>query len=251
MRYKTKKNYWQQDIRKYEYLFAILQGVGLILAISYLFYGTVWGALILSPYLIRYLKSWKKQKVQKKKQCFQVQFKEAITSMSAALRVGYSSENALREAYKDMQLLYKKNEPIVRELQYMVHQLEMNVPAQTVLSQFAERTGEEDVEAFSTVFAMTKRSGGDLIAMIQNAVTQIGEKQDVKREIETVISAKKLEFRLMCAIPFAMIAYLKLGFPEFTGVLYGNLPGIGIMTACLGLYWGSYELGKRIVEIEV
>ena len=98
---------------------------------------------------------------------------------------------------------------------------------------------------------MAKKSGGDMVEIIQNASDHIGEKIDVKREIQTVMSAKKFEFRIMCAIPFAMICYLKLSFFFFLQVLYGNVFGVIILTICLGVYALALELGKRIVEIEV
>ncbi len=251
MKCKTKRSYWQRDIGKTEYAKAILQGSLLICAVSYLFYGSLWCAILMSPYLMRYLKSWQKNTIQKKKQNFQLQFKEGILSLSSALNVGYSVENALREAWKDMQLLYRKEEVILREFAYMVRQLEMNLAVEQILSEFALRTEDEEVQTFVTVFAMAKRSGGDMISIIRNAVYQISEKIDVKREIDTLMTAKKLEFRIMCAIPFAMICYLKLSFPEFMEVLYGNVLGIIVMTVCLAIYVVSYELGKRIVEIEV
>lgn len=251
MKYKTKKNYWQQDITKIECVKAILLGIMGISVISYLFYGTVFCAILLSPYLIYYFKSWEKQIIKKKQQSFQTQFKEAIQSLSAALNVGYSVENAMREAYKDLQVLYQKEEKILKEFQYMVHQLELNIPVENVLSDFASRTGAEDVQLFVTVFSMAKRSGGDMIQIIRQAANQIGEKIDVKREIHTMMAAKKLEFQVMSVIPIGMICYLKMSFPEFMEVLYGNLLGVGIMSVCLVIYVGAYELGKKIVEIEV
>lgn len=251
MRCKTKKNYWQQDIKKSEYVKAFLQGILLLCMVSYLFYGTPVCAILLSPYLIRYFRSWQKQVIQKKKQAFKLQFKDAIQSLSAALNVGYSVENAMHETRKELQLLYKKEEPVLREFRYMTHQLEMHLTIETILEEFAARTEDEEVQIFATVFSMAKRSGGDMIGIIRNAVNQIGEKIDVKREIDTMMSAKRLEFRIMTAVPFAMICYMKLSFPEFMDVLYGNVLGVIVMTVCLLIYVAAYEFGKRIVEIEV
>ena len=251
MKYKRKKNYWQQDIGRREYLKAVLQGILMILLISYLFYGTFLCAILLSPYLIWFLKSWEKQCIEKKKTKFQMQFKEAVQSLSAALSVGYSVENAMKGTLKDLRLIYKKDEIILREFRYMTRQLEMNMTIEEVLNQFALRTEEEDVQTFVTVFIMAKRSGGDMIGIIRNAVRQMGEKADVRREIETMMSAKRLEFKVMTAIPFGMIGYMKLSFPEFMGALYGNPAGVIVMTLCLGVYFAAAELGKRIVEIEV
>ena len=127
----------------------------------------------------------------------------------------------------------------------------MNVTTETVLQNFATRTGDEDVQTFVTVFNMAKRSGGDTLEIIRSAVRQMGEKIDVEREIVTLMSAKKMEFRIMTVIPMAMILYLKLSFPEFLDVLYGNVVGAVIMSLCLLIYLGAYEIGRRIVEIEV
>ena len=251
MKYKRKKNYWQRDIRSVEYLLAILQGSIIILAISYLFYGTWTCAILLSPYLIRYIKSWEKQTIKKRQQAFRLQFKEAIQSLSAGLNVGYSVENALQETCKDLKEIYQKEDVIVKELSYMIRQMKMNVPAESVFGDFAARTGDEDVQTFVTVFNMAKRSGGDTLEIIRHVVRQMGEKIDVEREISTMLSAKKMELTIMTIIPFAMICYMRISFPEFLEVLYVNTAGVIIMSICLAIYLISYEVGRRMVEIEV
>ncbi len=251
MKCKRKKNYWQQDIRKREYLKAVLQGSLIICVVSYLFYGTWVCAILFSPYLIRYIKSWEKQVIKKKQGLFRQQFKEAIQSLSAALNVGYSVENAMRETVRDLQGIYRTEDLILKEFALMIRQLQMNMPVETVLKEFAARTGDEDVQTFVTVFAMAKRSGGDSMEIIRNVARQMSEKIDVEREIDTLMSAKKLELKIMTAIPFAMMGYLKISFPEFLDVLYGNTAGIIIMSVCLVIYLVSYEWGRRMVEIEV
>ena len=167
------------------------------------------------------------------------------------IKCGCSVENALREAHKDLRAMYSKDEMILKELSYMIRQMQMNVTAETALEEFAARTGDEDVQTFVTAFNLAKRSGGDTMEIIRNVVRQMGEKIDVEREIQTVISAKKMELRIMAVIPFAMIVYLRLSFPEFLSVLYGNMAGIIIMSVCLAIYLVAYEVGKRIVDIEV
>ncbi len=251
MKYKREKSYWQQDIRRFEYLWAAVQGILLIGMISYLFYGTYYCVILFSPYLIWYIKSWEKQTIKKRKQLFRLQFKEMIQSLASALNVGYSVENALREAQKDLKGLYKKDEIILQEISKMIRQIQMNITAEQAFRELATRTGDEDVQTFVTVFNMAKRSGGDTLEIIRNAVRQIGETIDVEREISMMISAKKMEFRIMSVIPFAIILYLKICFPEFLQVLYGSLMGIVIMSVCLILYVAAYEIGKQMVEIEV
>ena len=80
----------------------------------------------------------------------------------------------------------------MREYTYMIHQLNMNVPLEQIWKEFADRVGQEDVSNFVSVFVAAKRAGGDSIEMIRNAVKQICEKIEVKREIEMTMSAKKV-----------------------------------------------------------
>lgn len=189
--------------------------------------------------------------VEQKKQLFLVQFREFIQSMSASLHTGYSVENAIYETQKEMLLLYSADQLIQKELLFMVRQIRIQIPVEKVFDEFAARVCLEDVYSFTTVFAAAKRSGGDMIAIINNSVRQIGDKIDVSREIRTMLAAKKYEFKVMCVIPYFIIAYMVVSFPDFMNCLYKNAVGIGVMSVCLGIYGGAYLLGLSLIKIDV
>ena len=167
------------------------------------------------------------------------------------MNIGYSMENAIKEVQKDLQVMYKNDTVIVREFSYMVSQLNLNVNVELVWEEFAKRVNIPEADSFVTIFAQAKRSGGDSIAIIKNAVKQIVEKAEVNREIATVIAEKKLEFQVMSVIPFGIIGYMRISFPEFMDILYGNIRGVLFMSGCLLAYLAAWRLGNRIVEIEV
>ena len=251
MKYKKHKSYWQRDIRKREYLRILMEGTTLVFVLSYVFYGTLWAVPFLFPLLIGYFYIQTLELIKKKQSQFRLQFKNAIQSLSAALHVGYSAENAMRETYRELQLLYQKEERILREFRYMNHQLDMNMALEGILSAFAKRTMDEEVRLFVTVFSMAKRSGGDMIAIIRSAIMRMTEKVEMEQDMQTTIAAKKLEFQIMTVIPIGILLYMKVGFPEFLDVLYGNVTGVLLMSVCLIVYIVTYVLGRQIVEIEV
>ena len=187
----------------------------------------------------------------KKESAFARQFKEAILTVSSALNTGYSVENAFRETKKELLLIYPEDARISKELQIVVRQLRLQVPVEQAREEFAGRVDLEDLRSFTAVFIAGKRSGGDMLAIIKDTAAQIGDKIDVKREIETILAAKQYEFRVMSAVPYVIIGYMTLSFPEFMGTLYGNLAGTGVMTVCLLIYVGAYYLGLKIIRIEV
>lgn len=218
---------------------------------AWLYYRSLWAALVLSPVFYRYYRGLMAEKIHRKKEDFLVSFRDMIQSMASSLNTGYSVENAIRQTQKEMLLIYPKEAGICRELNIMAQQVYIHMPAEQIFEEFAKRVRLEEVRNFSDVFSAAKRSGGDMIAIIQNTTKQISGKIEVKREIETELSAKQYEFRVMSVIPYIMIAYMALSFPEFMSCLYGNLVGIGVMSICLGIYIGAYVLGVRLIKIEV
>lgn len=133
----------------------------------------------------------------------------------------------------------------------MIHKLDMNLSAEQVWKEFAERIRQEDVEHFVVVFSTVKKSGGDSISVLKETAKMIGEKIETEREIQTMLAAKKLEFQIMCVLPLGMALYMRLTFSEFMSVLYGTIPGVTVMSICLGIYIAAYSLGRRMVQIEV
>ena len=228
-----------------------MKGIVLTGTAAYLFYNTWIAVLLVMPALCYYLWTWQEARCKEKEEEFRQQFKESIQALAAALNVGYSVENAVRETAKEIKHLFRRDTRIRKEFAKMVHQLEMNQTVEQVMIEFADRVNQEDVRNFVTVFVAAKRTGGDSITMIRNAVKDISEKIEVEKEIQTLLAAKKLEFKIMCVIPFGIVLYMRLAFPEFMEVLYGNPVGVGLMTFCLGIYGAAYKIGKSLVEIEV
>lgn len=223
----------------------------LLAVVSWLFYESAIAFVALLPVGVWYFLRWEKECIRRKQTEFQEQFREAIQSISASMRVGYSVENAVKETKKDLSVLYNENTSIQREFTNMVRQIYLQVPTEQIMEEWAERMQQEDVRNFVNVFVMAKRSGGNMIGIIRNSADQIRDKLEVRAEIETMLTARKYEFKVMSVIPFGMIAYMKISFSEFMGILYGNWLGIGVMSACLAVYFGAYMLGERIVNIEV
>lgn len=251
MSLRTQKNCWQQDISKKEHVWIFIKACGITALTAWLYYRSFAVMFLLVPVLIWHLRIMEEEDARKKEREFMEQFKEAIQAVSAALNAGYSVENSFREAQKELLRIYPKEARISKELQMVVRQLRLQMPMEQILEEFSQRVQMEDVRNFVTVFVAAKKSGGNMITIIQDTVRQIGDKIDVKREIDTILAAKRYEFRVMSVIPYAIIGYMSLSFPEFMDSLYGNIFGIGVMTVCLGIYLAAYYLGMKLIKIEV
>ncbi len=246
-----KKSCLQQEFHNSYYLFWILTGMLHILIAAYLFFDNIYLGVLLSPYIYFYVKSSKKIKIKDNRQKLCKEFKDAMLSVSVALNAGYSIENSFKEALKELKILYGKEAIIVREFKEIVAKISNNENIEEVLCAFADNSAVEDIEYFANIFKYAKRNGGNMIEIIRSTASTIRQKAEVEQEIQTIISGKKMEVKVMQIMPFAMIGYLRLTSPEFLASLYGNVAGIIVMSICLFIYVIAVWFAKRIVEIDI
>ena len=228
-----------------------LAGMGIVAVIGFFFYRSLWSLPFLAPVYLLYQREAAKDKEQKRRRETAIQFKDAILSVSANQKAGYSVENAFRQAYGDMVLLYGKDSGICREWYAIVSGLGSNMVLEDMMYGFGKRSGVEEIMEFAQVFAAAKRNGGNLTEVIERSASVIEDKVETEKEIQIVISARKLEQRIMNVVPFGSLLYISAGSKGFFDVLYHNPAGVLVMTVCLAVYMAAVVLSRKIVNIEV
>lgn len=236
---------------KDEYLKYILTGLFICLGAGYLFYSNLILSGILVPFIILFLKDKKKNLIAQRKWKLNLEFRDGLLCLTAALNAGYSLENAFSQAVMDLKLMYSIDSLIVREFETIVNQINMNQTVELLIEELGKRSGVEDIINFAEVLKTAKRTGGDLVHIMRATSKIINDKLEVKREIITLITAKKLEANIMNVIPFGIILYLKTFSSGLLNPLYHNLFGIIFMTLVLLCIYGVSRLSKKIISIDV
>ncbi|MCI9464776.1 MAG: hypothetical protein HFI48_13005 [Lachnospiraceae bacterium] len=244
-------NYGEYSLNGREWLLYFTEGALVVGIISYFFYRSIWAALCLSPGIYLFMKMKRRELAAKKRMELSVQFKDAVLAVSANQKAGYSVENAFREAYRDMALLYGRASPICLELYMIGKGLDNNVVLERLLYDFGCRSHVPDILQFADVFLIAKRGGGNMTEIIAGTADMIEQKTAVDKEIQVLLSAKKMEQKIMNMIPFLIIFYISLTSKGFFDVLYHNAVGIVVMTICLAVYLAAFMLSRKLVEIEV
>lgn len=229
----------------------IISGCLVLMIPAWLFYQSVVMVIILLFLLPFYLKGRRKAREREERRRLNHGFADALSSFSAALEAGYSAENALKETVRELALLYQEDEPVRRVFSYLQHQLQNNQSIEKAFADIAEKTQDEDILCFSEVFEIAKRSGGDLIRVIKTTERTMAERAEVKREIQTVLTAKRLEANIMNLMPCGILVYFLVCDPVYLQPLYSTLAGRVVMTALLLVYIGCIRMTDKITQIEV
>ncbi len=227
-------------------IFAVLDG-----AIAFLFYRSAIAFAVLLPIVIPFLKTRRNDLCASRSREILSEFTTGMQMVNASLQAGYAIENSFREAVSELLKIYPEDSFIIDEFRYILAQTGLNVPVETLLLDLGHRTHIEDIRNFAEVFQTAKRTGGDMIGIIRNAVTSIQVKKETREEIETNLSGKASEQRIMSAAPIFLIGYTSITSPGFLDVCYHNPLGIAIMTASLVVYAAAFLWGRRIMKIEV
>lgn len=241
----------KSSFSKREKIFCSIQAVLVTLFLGLFFYRSFWMAFPMVPAGLFYLTLLEQKKEREKNERLRGEFKEAILSVAANLRAGYAVENAFLEAFQEMKSLYGKDAAICRELYKIVQGLANRIGIESLMRRFAETSKLTEIQEFADIFAIAKRSSGNLTQIIYEAVETISEKIDVEREIQVLISGKRLEQNIMSCVPFAIALYVSITSAGYFDVLYTTPAGRVIMTVCLGIYIAAYVMGRKITEIQV
>lgn len=250
------ENYKRQDYEHYvfnlkEAVRYVLEGILLVAAVGYFFYRSVLITVLLSPLILLYLRTKKKTLCKRRKEELLIQFKDALKSIHGSLQAGYSMENAFLEGYRDMVEYHGPESVIAKEFYGIKTGIRNNMTVEELMEDMGKRSGVEDIQDFAGVLRVGKQTGGNLPALFENSMLVIEEKISVKQEILTLISAKRLESRIMSVIPFVIIFYVDTTSKGYFDVLYTGVAGKILMTACLGVYIFAVWMSGRIMDIEI
>lgn len=227
-----------------------LEGLVIDGVIAFLFYNSMWAMIPGALVIVLYFREKKHILMRRRKNRLRRELKEFFCGLIVTLQTGKSMENAFFQTLKDVTPYCEKDSELVEELKKICAGIGMGISLEAQLSEFASRACLEELEYFSEVFSVAKRSGGNMISIMKNTIRMIQERMESEAEIQTVLSEKQLEFYLMSVIPLGIILYLRIGTGTLISCLYGNLLGTVVMTGCLIVYGGCVWYGKRLLEIE-
>lgn len=236
---------------KWKSLSYYLQGVALTLGIAFLFYKSIFGLLtgvVIVPF---WLKLKRAEESAERKSQMASEFKEYMMLVVGSLQAGYSLEKAVKQSEIELRKMYPKDSILCSYVHVLNQRISMNMQLEQAFNEFAKEIDLEEAISLSEIISFAKRSGGDYGKHIRQTALKIEDNLAIKQEIETITTEKRLELKVMCIMPMAILAYITLTSESFVAPLYKNVTGVCLMTVCLVLYGFFVQLGRKIIDIQV
>jgi len=233
----------------------ICESVRALIIISFtgmLFFESIIGMLLLLPAVFFLMKDRKEKKMEERIIRLRNDFKEFVISFSSSVQAGYTMEQSVKIGVEDLKRLYPKQErEMIKELTWIYEQLKLQIPCEELFADLAGRSGIEEIRSFAVVMGIGRRQGGNLVRIARRTADHINRKVQIQMEMEQTVSGKAMEKKIMFAMPYFMVFYLRVTNASYMDVLFSNMTGHVIMLSCLILLWIANQWADRIVNIRL
>ncbi len=219
---------------------------------AFVFYRSHIISLLLIPLSLLYPRIKKGELLVRRRRMLNMQFKDMLYSLASSLTAGKSIENAFREVLRDLSVLYPDaQEYIILEMECMARRIEMNETVEAVLADFARRSRIEDIENFSDVFQICKRSGGNIAEVVRNTSGIINDKIEIRQEIDMLLAERKFEQKVLNIVPILLIVLLSASAADYMEPVFSTAAGRLVMTGAIILLAIAWFVSRKIMDIRV
>jgi len=178
------------------------------------------------------------------------QFRDMLDAFNTSLGVGKNINESFLSAYNDLKIQYESDAFILKELEVIISGMQNNVAIEELLEDFGKRSCNDDIKSFANVFKTSYRKGGNIKEVIRNTHSILSDKMEISEDIETLVTANKLEQNIMIVMPIILILIIKLMSPEFAKN-FVTPTGIISTTLSLIIFVVAYFMGKSVLNIKL
>ena len=189
--------------------------------------------------------------VQKRKLNLRAQFFDMLEAMSVAMRAGNPVLKALESARKDLAMVYSENSDIIVEMDIIIRKFNYAVPLSESFSDFAERSGLEDVASFASVYKTIEGRSSRADEIVRETQQIIADKMEIEMEIDTLMSASKSEVNIMLFLPLVILLVIGYAGSGFLDALYTTPLGRLAATGGLVMFIVSYFLAQKFSSVKL
>ena len=235
-----------------DHVLAFLVGFAAGFAVLFIFYRIIFLAIIggaIFGVINIFVSS--QSAITKRKNKLRTQFFDMLEAMSVAMRAGNPPLKALESAKKDLSLIYSESSDILTELNIVIGRFNNAVPLSEIFSDFATRSGLEDINSFASIYATIEGKSSRADEITRETQQIIADKMEIEMEIETMMTAAKSEVNIMLFMPLVILAILGYVGGGFMSAIYTTNIGRIVATGGLVVFIISLIIARKFSNIKL
>lgn len=225
--------------------FVVLSGSGTVLAacVGLILAGPFLAVLfaIVAPVLVKVVLDLLTSRRQKQ---FAEQLDDTLQLLAGGLRAGHSLLRAIDAVSADSEA------PTTEEFTRIINETRLGRDLGDALDDAADRMQSEDFSWVAQAIAIHREVGGNLATVLDQVGQTIRERNQIRRQVDTLSAEGKLSAYILMGLPFAMGAILMVVSPGYMDPMFQHPVGYFIMglSAILLLIGGVWM--KKVVSFK-
>lgn len=176
---------------------------------------------------------------------FNAQLPEALSTMSNALRAGFSVSQAF-DSVVSLGL-----EPVSDEFRILQQQLRIGMGFEDALASMSQRVGSDDLTLVTTAILISRRTGGNVTEIFDKISDTIRGRMKIERKVRTLTAQGRMQGAIVSAMPLFLGAAMTALKPKMMLPFLCSLTGVAAIVAVLALIAVGWLLISRITRIDV
>ena len=176
---------------------------------------------------------------------FNMQLVDALTSMSNALKAGFSIQQAFEAIVKEGE------NPIAQEYAMFLQQLRVGMRFEEALEDMDRRVGSEDLTLMIQAIEIARQTGGNLTEVFDRIANTIRERRRIEGKIKSLTAQGRIQGRVVSAMPFILGFMLYMLDPTMMIAFLKSAAGIAILLVIIVMQLCGAVVIRKIVNIDV
>lgn len=186
---------------------------------------------------------------ERRKRRLLMQFRDFLDSLQGSFSAGKNLTGSLQDTVTDLSGIYGENGMIVQEMRQLRESVRNGERPEDLLLDFAARADLDDIRSFADTVRAGVSVGGDLRKTVANCREILCERIATEQEISAMLSQTKLEFLLLCGLPFAATLMMRL---LGNGLVQENtVQSVLVKIVATAIFVCAVLLGRKITDIRV
>lgn len=176
---------------------------------------------------------------------FNTQLPEALSTMSNALRAGFSIMQAFDNVAES------GDSPISDEFKILQQQLRLGMSFEESLESLSKRVGLDDLSLVTMAIAISRRTGGNVTEIFDKISDTIRGRQKIERKVRTLTAQGRMQGLIVSAMPIVLGGIMTAIKPDMMIPFLCSLPGVLAIVAMFALIAAGWLMIRKIIKIDV
>lgn len=176
---------------------------------------------------------------------FNAQLPEALSTMSNALRAGFSISQAFESVAE------QGEPPVSEEFAILRQQLQVGMSFEDALESLSARVGSDDLTLVTTAISISRRTGGNVTEIFDRISETIRGRMRIERKVKSLTAQGRLQGVIVSVMPLFLGFVLLLIRPGIMVPFLTSAVGVVSVAATCALVAAGWLLIRKIIRIDV